>query len=232
MVSSVAFAVAVVFVVYRIALDWRRRKALRQRQRSGFERTAREVLSECRKSPKDSLSVQTYEGTWRDQLVQIKFISDNLATRKLPVLWLAVSILERTTLPGRYDLMNRPAGLASFSNFHDLPYVLAKPDGTIDQCEARSDRADFPVERIRGEHLGFMAHPRAKELLASTNGVRLVWLLREADRARYGVFREADYGTIDIAAHEITDRLWDLWPLFRDLRVSDRSLADRVDATV
>ena len=48
-------------------------------------------------------------------------------------------------------------------------------------------------------HLSLFADGRAKELLVTPNGVRFVWLLAEADRARYGVFRQAEFG--DAALH-------------------------------
>ena len=59
----------------------------------------------------------------------------------------------------------------------------------------RTDRKGvrFPHEIIAG-HLDIFADGRAKELLITPNGVRIVWLLAEADRARYGVFRQAEFG--------------------------------------
>ncbi len=36
--------------------------------------------------------------------------------------------------------------------------------------------------------------PRMKELLVTPKGLRLVRQLAEGDRARYGVFRQADFG--------------------------------------
>jgi hypothetical protein len=64
----------------------------------------------------------------------------------------------------------------------------------------RTDRKGvrFPHEIIAG-HLDVFAEGRAKELLITPNGVRIVWLLAEADRVRYGVFRQADFG--DAALH-------------------------------
>ena len=59
----------------------------------------------------------------------------------------------------------------------------------------RTDRKGvrFPLDIIAG-HLDIFADGRAKELLITPNGVRIVWLLAEADRARYGVFRQAEFG--------------------------------------
>ncbi len=52
--------------------------------------------------------------------------------------------------------------------------------------------------------------PRAKELLITENGLRIVWLLAEAERARYGVFRQAEFGSPqieDAILQELLDRL-------------------------
>ncbi|TIX63253.1 MAG: hypothetical protein E5V33_13140, partial [Mesorhizobium sp.] len=51
----------------------------------------------------------------------------------------------------------------------------------------------FPQDVIAG-HLDIFAEGRAKELLVTPKGVRIVWLLAEAERARYGVFRQAAFG--------------------------------------
>jgi hypothetical protein len=37
--------------------------------------------------------------------------------------------------------------------------------------------------------------------------VRMVWLLAEADRARYGVFRQAEFGDVEIEAKVLRDIL-------------------------
>jgi hypothetical protein len=67
----------------------------------------------------------------------------------------------------------------------------------------------LPAHVIAG-HLDVFQGTRAKELLITANGVRLVWLLAEASRARYGVFREADFGDMDVdpaILNDLLDRL-------------------------
>jgi hypothetical protein len=53
------------------------------------------------------------------------------------------------------------------------------------------------------KHLGSFRDGRAKELLVTGNGVRLVWLIAEADRARYGVFRQAAFSGASLNAELI-----------------------------
>jgi hypothetical protein len=46
-----------------------------------------------------------------------------------------------------------------------------------------------------------------KELLISPRGLRLVLQMAEADRARYGVFRQADFGAVVLEAPTLQDML-------------------------
>ena len=46
-----------------------------------------------------------------------------------------------------------------------------------------------------------------KELLISPRGLRLVLQMAEADRARYGVFRQADFGEAVLEASMLQDML-------------------------
>jgi hypothetical protein len=139
--------------------------------------------------------VSTWTGSWDGRRVQIRTIVDTLATRKLPAYWLSVSVTERTVMPGVFDMMMRPGSPTTFSNFDLLDHTLPTPAGFPAEAVVRTDRGGvrFPGDIIAG-HLDVFSNPRAKELLVTPNGVRIVWLLAEADRARYGVFRQAEFG--------------------------------------
>ena len=153
------------------------------------------VVDDAAAVPSGTAGVVTWTGSWRDQRVRIMTIVDTLATRKLPARWLSVSIIEKVTVPCAFDMMMRPAGPTTFSNFDLLPYTLPSMPGFPEGAVVRTDRQGRAVPRQRiADHLGIFADGRAKELLIMPNGVRIVWLLAEADRARYGVFRQAEFG--------------------------------------
>ncbi len=92
----------------------------------------------------------------------------------------------------------------TFSNFDHLDHTLPK-SRIAGRGRGATDRKGvrFPQEII-ADHLGIFSEGRAKELLITPNGVRIVWLLAEAERARYGVFRQAEFGdaTLDPALIE------------------------------
>ncbi|BCG96365.1 hypothetical protein MesoLj131a_52290 [Mesorhizobium sp. 131-2-1] len=139
--------------------------------------------------------VATWAGTWNRQRVQVRTIVDTLATRKLPVRWLSISITEPVDVPATFDMMMRPGSATTFSNFDHLDHTLPKAIGFPVEAVLRTDRkgVTFPLDIVAG-HLGIFAEGRAKELLLTPKGVRIVWLLAEAERARYGVFRQAAFG--------------------------------------
>ena len=138
--------------------------------------------------------VTTFAGTRNGERVQVCTIVDTLATRKLPAFWLSVTVTEKVEIPAVFDLMMRPGSATTFSNFDLLPVSVPTPSGYPEGAVIRTDRAGvaLPVETV-ARHLDVFRDDRAKELLITANGVRLVWLVAEADRARYGVFRQAAF---------------------------------------
>lgn len=172
-----------------------RRKAERTRARQAV--SVASVLDGAADVSSGTAGVTTWAGSWNGRRVQVRTIIDTLATRKLPACWLSVSITEKVAVPCLFDLMMRPNAPTTFSNFDLLPHALAELPGFPAGSAVRTDRknAHFPYETIAA-HLGIFGDHRAKELLIGPDGVRVVWLLAEADRARYGVFRQADFSTV------------------------------------
>ncbi|MDG4880644.1 hypothetical protein [Mesorhizobium sp. WSM4884] len=139
--------------------------------------------------------VATWAGSWNGERAQVRTIVDTLATRKLPTRWLSVTITEPVAVPGVFDMMMRPGSPTTFSNFDHLEHTLPKVTAFPAEAVLRTDRRGvaFPQDLIAA-HAGIFAESRAKELLITPKGVRIVWLLAQADRARYGVYRQAAFG--------------------------------------
>ncbi|MER9232385.1 hypothetical protein NKI56_09810 [Mesorhizobium sp. M0622] len=159
----------------------------------------RAVIPDVANVSDGTVGVVTFAGSWNGRRVQVRTIVDTLATRKLPARWLSVSITERVVVPGTCDMMMRPGSPTTFSNFDHLDHTLPKAAGFPAEAVLRTDRMGmrFP-QAIIAEHLDIFAEGRAKELLITPNGVRIVWLLAEAERARYGVFRQAEFGDVKL----------------------------------
>ena len=150
-------------------------------------------------------------GTYRGFPVQIYPLVDTLATRRLPALWLMVTLQDKLPVKAHFDLMMRPAGATTFSNFDHLPHTLGQQEGFPEHAVIRTDNAKNVLpSSLLESHLEPFFGPRAKELLITPNGLRIVWLLAEAERARYGVLRQAEFGDVRIeglVARDLLDRL-------------------------
>ena len=146
----------------------------------------------------ETAGIWSFTGRYRNHPFQFKTVADTLATRKLPSLWLMVTLPEPQSVSATTDMMMRAAGVSSFSNFDFLPHTLALPEGFPEQATIRSDVAtSSAVVSLLARHLDMFRQGRGKEFLISPKGLRIVVQLAEGDRARYGVFREANFaGTI------------------------------------
>ena len=178
-------------------LAWRysRAEAARRDAPRKFYEEVLEVLEEAEIAGTDGAGIPKLTGRYNGHAVQILPVADTLATRRLPALWLMVTLQTPLPLAAKFDMMMRPAGHTTFSNFDLLPVTINHPPGFPDHAVVRTDNeATLLPPHVVLPHLGLFADHRAKELLVAPNGLRIVWLLAEADRARYGVFRQADFG--------------------------------------
>ncbi|MGE0146994.1 MAG: hypothetical protein AB7R87_06375, partial [Parvibaculaceae bacterium] len=147
-------------------------------------------------------------GRYRDLPVRLQPVIDTLAIRKLPSLWLLATIPEPLPLIATFDLMMRPSGPTTFSNFDHLPVTLDRlPDLPLYAVVRTDDAGHVLPHHVAAPHLDVFADARAKELLITPKGLRLVWQVAEADRARYGVFRQAEFGEVALDAQLVRDLL-------------------------
>lgn len=122
-------------------------------------------------------------------------IPDTLTFRKLPALWVLVTLPEPLPLEATLDLMARPSGNEPFTRFATLPQSLPTPPDLPKDIAVRTDDATrIPPPDLIAAHADLFTDPRVKELVLSPKGLRIVILAEEADRGRYLIFREAEMG--------------------------------------
>ena len=145
----------------------------------------------------------------------LQALPDALTFRKLPALWVMVTLPAPLPLRATLDIMARPTGQEPFSHFSQLPQSLPCPDSLPPGTGLRTDNAAEvpPLERL-APHLGVFADPKVKELVISPKGLRLVILGDEADRGRYLIFRDGEVGQEPLPAA----RLLPLLDALRGLR--------------
>lgn len=125
----------------------------------------------------------------------LQAVPDTLSFRKLPALWVLVTLPEPLPLNATLDLLARPSGNEPFTKFFALPASLPTPPDLPKDIAIRTDDArGVPTPDLITAYADLFADPRVKELVLSPRGLRIVILAEEADRSRYLLFREAEMG--------------------------------------
>lgn len=132
-------------------------------------------------------------GFWRAQRFVIEPVIDTLSVRKLPSLWLKVTLVEPIPVLATTDVLMRPLGTEDFTPFPHLAHQVETPAGLPPNAVVRTDAPAglAPAPALR-EAAALLASPRGKELLITPKGVRVVVQAAEGDRASY-ILRQARF---------------------------------------
>ncbi len=128
-------------------------------------------------------------------------VVDHVAFRKLPSLWLKVTLREPVRYAGTFDLLIRPRGAEFYSPFAELEYELPLPaDWPRDAIVRGDDPAHMPPFEVIAPHVTYFADQRMKELLVTPRGVRFVYQISQADRSHYVVLRQMEFAAQRVPA--------------------------------
>lgn len=192
--------------------------SLRNRQRSGYLADCLQLFS----NPIQAIAETGFarvSGSYRGQTFDIQVVPDSLSLRKLPCLWLLITLPEPLAQLGTFDVMLRANGLETFSRFATLPDLIAAPASFPDNCTIRTNAPNaMPDPMIIGSYLTGLDAARLKELVVAPTGVRLVWLVEEADRGKYLLFRDAETGAMPLSPQQLQPLMDGLSKFWADLQ--------------
>ena len=210
---GIALAALGLWLGFRLAAETRARTAAR----AGYFDAVKPLFEgdETRLQP---TGFARLSGRRRGLTFDLQAVPDTLTFRKLPALWVLVTLPEPLPLDATLDLMARPSGNEPFTRFATLPQSLPTPPGLPGEIAIRSDDARrIPTPDLIARHADLFRDPRVKELVLSPRGLRIVILAEEADRGRYLIFREAEMGRIPLAPARLTPLLDRLAAIRKDV---------------
>src|SRR5262249_51733657 len=120
---------------------------------------------------------------------------DHMAVRKLPSLWLQVTLIGPLPVPGVVDFLARPQNTEFYSPSASLPFSLRIPPEWPQHALLRGDVEDQDMPAtLLGAHIHIFDDPKTKELLVTPRGVRIVYQASQGERAYYLVLRQPEFG--------------------------------------
>ena len=204
-------------LVVVLAINMRRAVQARNSTRGAFLNACSGLLAQ----PRTRISPTGFPrlaGRYQGQETDIQVLPDTLTFRKLPALWVLVTLPGPMPVGATMNLMIRPTGIEPFSRFHTLTNQLDLPEGFPEDCAIRTDsRADMPSEALVRAHLHLFDDPMVKELVISPKGLRLVFLAEEAQRSRYLIYRDCEMGRTTLPAERVMPKLDALMALRADV---------------
>lgn len=93
---------------------------------------------------------------------------------------------------GVFDFLMRPQGEEFYSPSGEMLHRLAIPQSWPQNAILCADHDQVPPDSL-ASHMTIFDDPRAKELVVSPRGVRLVYQAAQGDRAQYLVLRQAHF---------------------------------------
>ena len=186
------FLIALIGLAVLVFL-WRRDQANMTRRRGAFFDACVDCLDDACLKP-GALGYPILVGLWQGHKVTAEPVVDTLGVRKLPSLWLKVTVEMPVATAACLDLMMRPLGTEFFSPFDAFAHRLDTPAGWPERAVLRSDDPDgLPALRLLDPEVVIFEHAKAKELLVTPRGVRIVWQADEAERSDFLLLRQARF---------------------------------------
>jgi hypothetical protein len=190
-----SYAVALVGVALLVMLYQRDRRHLRAQRAKFFDLCLN--LFQAYRITQDGPVYPLLSGRYRDRQVRLAPLTDNMAWRKVPVLWLKVTVLQPNSYQGILDFLVRPGGVEVYSPSDELHHHLPLPEGWPEQALlCTDDPSAIPPLELITPHMGVFADVYMKELVITSRGVRLMRMIWQAKRLQYMVLREVSFEEI------------------------------------
>lgn len=176
-------------------------------------------LFESYRVTQDGIDFPSLRGRYRGHDFHLDLVTDTLTFRKLPVLWLRVSLVAALPGTGTLDILVRSQNVEFYSPSADLPHrIEPRPGWPADAMVKTDDIARAPDVAVIDRHIAMFETPQVKELLITPKGVRIVYLLDQARRAEYLVLRQAEFDHASLAPALLRDLMDRTILLHADLR--------------
>ncbi len=178
------------FVLILWGMNRRARRMIRSKRGAIFD-DCLSLFSEVNVT-QDEVNYPVLRARYKGMDVKIEALVDHLAVRKIPALWLLVSLKFPIPYSGTLDYLVRPQNTEFYSPSASLCNTLDIPHDWPQHATLRTNNFDdIPPLDVVGRFVRRMfKDPNCKEMLITPKGVRIVYLVDQALRSHYMVLRQ------------------------------------------
>ena len=188
---------------------------LANREHRSIRATREALLDECGpvlEGPEITLCGDGFPrlaGRDRGRSVHVQLISDTMVVRRLPQLWVFVTMLERLRDLPSLAILVRPAGFEFYSMTSGLTHALSTPAALPQEVLIRGSdaRAEDLLERLTPSLAAILADPRVKEVALTSNGVRIIRQAAEGRRGEHLLLRQPIFDDAKVMSSDLVELL-------------------------
>jgi hypothetical protein len=150
------------------------------------------------------------EGTLHGRSFRVALIPDTLTFRRLPQLWLDVTL--KRDLPAVHDriaILVRPSGADYYSLTDHLRDYLLPPAGFPDSCLVKGQGAGAQalLKRIAPCAVRLLQDSKIKEIDVSPRGIRILRQFAQGNRGSHLILRQSVFDGALLQADELEDMI-------------------------
>lgn len=141
-------------------------------------------------------------GTYRGRRVAAELMPDTMTVRRLPQLWLSLTLLDSVPVVGGFAVLVRPSGNDFYSLTETFPVTLDPPRDLPWEVLVRGASLDDQqlVDDLAPVMGSILADPKVKELAVTPRGVRIVRQASEGRRGEHLLLRQAVFDEANVPA--------------------------------
>lgn len=137
--------------------------------------------------------------------VDVRLISDTMTIRRLPQLWLQVTVLDRLKDADGVAVLVRPSGYEFYSLTTAFHHVIETPPSFPEEVIVRGEtpRAAKRFEKLAPSIAAILSDPRVKEIAVTRQGLRIIRQADEGRRGEYLLLRQAVFDQAAVSADQL-----------------------------
>jgi hypothetical protein len=149
------------------------------------------------------------DGVHKGHRIRAELIPDTMTIRRLPQLWLSVTLLARLPVEASFAVLVRPSGADFYSLTEEFSHTIAPPACFPWEVRIRGNnsRSSVLVEQLAAPIAALLADPRIKEIAVTAKGLRIVRQAGEGRRGEHLLLRQAMFDNADVPAADFSTLL-------------------------
>jgi hypothetical protein len=147
-----------------------------------------------------------------DQNVDVRLICDTMTMRRLPQLWLQVTVLHEMQGITGFAVLVRPSNYEFYSMTGNFDHVIEPPPSFPSEVIVRADGPYGSVffDRLAPTLAVILADPKVKEIAVTRRGIRIIRQAAEGRRGEHLLLRQAVFDHATVEAETLGGMLADI----------------------